>query len=51
MLNAGYEPGIYCNRDTFEYISDSIDYDINEEFSTWISGGNQYTQETRYIDI
>lgn len=51
MLNAGYEPGIYCNRDTFEYISNSIDYDINEEFSTWISGGNQYTRETRDIDI
>lgn len=45
MLSVGYEPGLYVNREGYWYITNSVDYDISENFNTWIAGGEQFNQE------
>jgi len=50
MLESGYEPGLYTGMDGFKYISNWVDYDINEKFHTWIAGGVNYKEERNFDD-
>lgn len=51
MLNVGYEPGLYVNREGFWHITNSVDYDISEKFHTWVAGGEQFNQEKDLTDV
>lgn len=45
IAEAGYIPGIYCNRSTFEFLQSHVDYNLSKKFEVWIAGGSQYGNE------
>lgn len=45
---SGYIPGLYCNRSTYEYISEC--YNTNN-FEIWIAGGEYYDYEISFDQI
>ena len=51
ITEAGYTPGIYCNKDTYFVIDSYIDIDLNDEFELWIAGSNDYNVRKELQDL
>lgn len=48
---AGYEPGLYCNQDGFNFLQSQVDYDLTDHMEVWLAGGEQYTGEKANIPL
>jgi len=51
MLSNGYEPGLYTGMDAYKYISNWVDYNINDKFNTWIAGGTNYDEVRQFDEV
>ncbi len=51
ILSAGYTPGLYCNKETFYFLQNCVDYDLADKLELWIAGGEQYSGEKYDIEL
>lgn len=54
ISEAGYIPGIYCNKSTYKSIYDQTDSANNnflDSFETWIAGSDIYSTDYKFEDI
>lgn len=51
MLNVGYEPGLYVNREGLWYVQNSVDYDVSDRLHTWVAGGEQFNERKDLKDV
>lgn len=48
--SSGYIAGIYCNQNWYKFLSNCVDYDLDDVFSIWLAGGDQYGNESKKSD-
>ena len=51
ITEAGFTPGIYCNRNTYSIIDSYVDTDLSDDFELWIAGGNDYKVRNEIQDL